>query len=78
VPAWLVVLVLVTLAQEVARMAVAKAGSVHIHHYYVGGAIGLLCWNSHPYTLFLSHLMWGVYVEGVAAWGRDPTFGASS
>jgi hypothetical protein len=59
-------------------MLTAKGGSVHIHHYYVGAVMGSLCWGTQSYSLFLAHLMWGLYVEGVAAWGRDPTFGASS
>ena len=70
----LATLVFGTLAQEVLRMLTAKAGSVHVHHYYVGAVMGALCWYSHPYSVFVAHLMWGVYVEGVAAWGRDPTF----
>ena len=75
---YLAAIVLGALCQEILRMATAKAGSVHVHHYYVGAVMGALCWHSHPYSVFLAHLMWGIYVEGVAAWGRDPTFLSSS
>lgn len=72
------VLVLGTLFQEACRMLTAGFKNVHVHHYYVGLVAGVLCWGTHPFSLFLAHLFWGVYIEGVAAWGRDPTFLTSS
>lgn len=70
--------VLGTLLQDMVRIAVSPKDEVHVHHYYVGGFMALLCWGAHPASVFLAHLFWGVYVEGVAAWGRDPTFLSST
>jgi len=67
-----------TVAQEIFRMLTMKKEDLHIHHYYIGAMACALCWGQHKYTVFLAHLFLGVYVEGVAAWGRDPTFMASS
>lgn len=59
-------------------MVTAGADKVHVHHYYVGLVLAGLCWGTHAYSVFLAHLFWGVYIEGVAAWGRDPTFLSST
>jgi hypothetical protein len=67
---------IVTLCQETFRIVLSQ--KVHVHHYYVGVVCAALCWGNHPFSIFLSHLFWGVYVEGVAAWGRDPVFLVSS
>lgn len=75
----LVVLVVIgTLLQEVFRMVTMNKEKLHVHHYYVGLVGGALCWGTHPYSIFLSHIFWGVYLEGVAAWGRDPVYLDSS
>lgn len=73
-----ITLVIGTLVQEALRMVTMKQSALHIHHYYVGLVCGAMCWGSHEYSIFLSHVFWGVYVEGVAAWGRDPVYLESS
>lgn len=67
---------IVTICQETLRIILSQ--KVHVHHYYVGAVCASLCWGNHPFSIFLSHLFWGVYIEGVAAWGRDPVFLVSS
>lgn len=71
-------LVVLCLLGEVFRMLTMRKEDIHIHHYYVGFVACAFCWGTHMYSVFLAHLFLGVYIEGIAAWGRDPTFLSSS
>jgi hypothetical protein len=71
-------LIVLALLGEVLRMLTMQKKDIHVHHYYVGIVASAFCWGSHLYSVFLAHLFLGVYIEGLAAWGRDPVFLASS
>jgi hypothetical protein len=74
----LILMVIGTILQDTFRIIMMSKSALHVHHYYVGLVCGAMCWGTHLYSTFLAHVFWGVYLEGVAAWGRDPVFLESS
>jgi len=65
------------IAGTVAIFLLVNAGdsNLHLHHYYAAWLIGQH-FNLDPWwSQVTSALLWGVYVNGVAAWGRDPLLG---
>ena len=48
--------------------------TIHIHHYTIGGLFALFWRFNHPISASFQGFFLGMYVEGIARWGRDPNW----
>jgi len=58
----------------VITLALRGTHTIHIHHYTIGGLFALFWRFNHPVSAMYQGFFLGMYVEGIARWGRDPNW----
>jgi len=62
------------LAIALITFALRESHYIHIHHYTIGGLFALFWRFNHPLSAAYQGFFLGMYVEGIARWGRDPNW----
>ena len=61
--------------KKVKREAICRNSSFHVHHWYWSWLVGMHANHDAWWSQAAGAFLWGGYINGIAAWGRDDVLG---